>query len=252
MLSSNFCNYCYCIRGLKRCVQPKCHLAVENCEPQFTSQYDCCPASYACSCWKEGKLYMVGEPIPGIKDCETCFCSPRGPLCQRIECPAVALDCEPVIPQGHCCPTEFICNKTEAHKGTVYQVDGADKSIHHPLDSPPDGHKGSQSLLRRTDDTLDYNSVPQPAYRPPTTQETPLRESDFGTDKTTTASHTELPSPTTTVMPVTRFAPTPITGEKQPVFQATNSEKQGISTRPPFEPTSPKPMTEESIGGLQV
>ncbi|KAH8042259.1 hypothetical protein HPB51_021343 [Rhipicephalus microplus] len=49
MLSSNFCNYCYCIRGLKRCVQPKCHLAVEDCEPQFTSQYDCCPASYACT-----------------------------------------------------------------------------------------------------------------------------------------------------------------------------------------------------------
>ncbi|XP_049271150.1 uncharacterized protein LOC119391204 [Rhipicephalus sanguineus] len=286
MLSSNFCNYCYCIRGLKRCVQPKCHLAVEDCEPQFTSQYDCCPASYACTqgpnattplpppstssapttasttttstttttttsttttttegpvvipiqgCWKKGKLYRVGESIPGTKDCETCFCSPRGPLCQRIECPPVALDCEPVIPQGHCCPTEYICNKTQVRKDIDYQVDGADKSINHPQASSNDGHMDSQLLPRKSDDTLDYNSVPQPAYRPPTTQETPLFESEVETDKTTAASHMELPSHTTTVMPVTRFAPTPITRERQPVFLATNNDKQSISTRPPFE-----------------
>ncbi|XP_075745681.1 uncharacterized protein LOC119161423 isoform X2 [Rhipicephalus microplus] len=199
-------------------------------------------------CWKKGKLYRVGEPIPGTKDCETCFCSPRGPLCQRIECPPVALDCEPIIPQGHCCPTEYICNKTQVQKGIDYQVGGADKSIHHPEASLLDGHRDSYPLPRKSDDTLDYNSVPQPAYRPPTTQETLRHESDK-TDKTSTASHTELPSHTTTVMPVTKFVPTPITTEKQPVFLATNSEKQGISTRPPFDPLSLKPMTKASIGG---
>ncbi|KAH6933556.1 hypothetical protein HPB50_016279 [Hyalomma asiaticum] len=295
MLSSNFCNYCYCIRGLKRCVQPKCHLAVEDCEPQFTSQYDCCPASYACTqgpnattplpppsssaqsttsttttttsttttttegpvvipiqgCWKKGKLYRVGESIPGTKDCETCFCSPRGPLCQRIECPPVALDCDPVIPQGHCCPTEYICNKTHMHKDSDHQAPASDKSFHLPHVSP-DGQRDGQPLPRKSDDRLDYNAVPRPAYRPPTTQETPLLDSHVGTDKTTTALHTQLPSHTTTVTPVTRFAPTPVTRERQPVFLATNKANQGVSTQPAHESSSPRPTTETGIGGSKL
>ncbi|XP_070390119.1 mucin-2-like isoform X3 [Dermacentor albipictus] len=292
MLSSNFCNYCYCIRGLKRCVQPKCHLAVKDCEPQFTSQYDCCPASYACTqgpnattplpppstsastttsttttttttttstttegpvvipiqgCWKKGNLYRVGEPIPGTKDCETCFCSPRGPLCQRIECPPVALDCEPVIPRGHCCPTEYICNKTQVRKDNEYLVPGLDKSVHHSQASP-DEYRESQPLPRKSDGTLDYNLVPQPAYRPPTTQETPLLDSNVATEKTTTALHTELPSHTTTTIPVTRFAPTPTMREKQPIFLAVNNENQGISMQPALESSSLRPITGTGTG----
>lgn len=198
-------------------------------------------------CWKKGNLYRVGEPIPGTKDCETCFCSPHGPLCQRIECPPVALDCDPVIPRGHCCPTEYICNKTQVHKDNDYLVPGADKSMHHPQAST-DGYRDGQPLPRKSDDTLDYNLVPQPAYRPPTTQETPLLDSNVGTEKTTTALHTELSSHTTTIMPVTRFAPTLITIEKQPIFLAVNNEKQGISIQPPPESSSLSPVSSPGTG----
>ncbi|XP_042146527.1 mucin-17 [Ixodes scapularis] len=205
MLSSNFCNYCYCIRGIKRCVQPKCHLAVADCQPQFTSQYDCCPSSYACTqgpanattplpligstatsttttqmpviipiqgCLKKGQLYKVGEAVPGTTDCEACYCSPRGPTCHRIECPPVALDCDPVIPKGHCCPTEYICNKTQLYKDREYDKPaGFNKDLYHPQ-ALPDDYQDNQPLARKSDDNFDYNSVPQPAYKPPTTQET--------------------------------------------------------------------------------
>ncbi|XP_070390118.1 mucin-2-like isoform X2 [Dermacentor albipictus] len=198
-------------------------------------------------CWKKGNLYRVGEPIPGTKDCETCFCSPRGPLCQRIECPPVALDCEPVIPRGHCCPTEYICNKTQVRKDNEYLVPGLDKSVHHSQASP-DEYRESQPLPRKSDGTLDYNLVPQPAYRPPTTQETPLLDSNVATEKTTTALHTELPSHTTTTIPVTRFAPTPTMREKQPIFLAVNNENQGISMQPALESSSLRPITGTGTG----
>ncbi|CAN7984919.1 unnamed protein product [Ixodes hexagonus] len=205
MLSSNFCNYCYCIRGIKRCVQPKCHLAVADCQPQFTSQYDCCPSSYACTqgpmnattplaliastttsttttqmpvvipiqgCLKKGQLYKVGESVPGTTDCEACYCSPRGPTCHRIECPTVALDCDPVIPKGHCCPTEYICNKTQLYKDREYNKPASfNKDLYHHQ-ALPDDYQDNQPLARKSDDNLDYNSVPQPAYKPPTTPET--------------------------------------------------------------------------------
>ncbi|KAH8042253.1 hypothetical protein HPB51_021337 [Rhipicephalus microplus] len=233
MLSCNFCNYCYCIRGSKRCVQPKCHLAVEDCEPQFTSQYDCCPASYACSCWKKGKLYRVGELIHGTKDCMTCFCSPRGPLCQRIECPPVTLNCEPVIPQGHCCPTEYICNNTQVHENIGYYVDRDDRSVRHPQDLLEDNHRDTRPLQRESNDTLNYNSVPQVASTLSTKQETSLRASHVGTDKTTPAPHAELPSHTTSVVPVTRLAPTPIRRKEQPDVNGTTLPPLSLLYREP-------------------
>ncbi|KAK8767573.1 hypothetical protein V5799_005646, partial [Amblyomma americanum] len=268
MLSTNFCNYCYCIRGLKRCVQPKCHLAL--CLHARAERNHAAPAIHdeGCyhhddhhhttststttegpvvipiqGCWKKGNLYRVGEPIPGTTDCETCYCSPRGPTCQRIECPPVALDCDPVIPRGHCCPTEYICNKTQLHRDD-YKALGLDKHLHH-AQALSDDHKDSQPLSRKSDDTSDYNVVPQPAYRPPATQETAPQDRTFIVDKNDVLHKeaTQPPTRTTTIMPVTRFAPTPITKEKDVFLSVANNVKEGVQTTQVVEASSPRPTT---------
>lgn len=47
-MSSSYCEYCYCIRGKKMCIRPRCHLSILGCMPMYTSEYACCPTSYVC------------------------------------------------------------------------------------------------------------------------------------------------------------------------------------------------------------
>ena len=49
IISSSYCEYCYCIRGKKICIRPRCHLAILGCIPRYTSECDCCPTSYDCN-----------------------------------------------------------------------------------------------------------------------------------------------------------------------------------------------------------
>ena len=48
VMSSAFCEYCYCIRGKKMCIRPRCHLSILGCLPRYSSEYACCPTSYSC------------------------------------------------------------------------------------------------------------------------------------------------------------------------------------------------------------
>lgn len=48
MLSSTFCEYCFCIRGKSTCLKPKCHLVIDGCTPHYDSHYSCCPSRYDC------------------------------------------------------------------------------------------------------------------------------------------------------------------------------------------------------------
>ncbi|XP_074601380.1 uncharacterized protein LOC141855302 isoform X2 [Brevipalpus obovatus] len=48
VMSTSYCEYCYCIRGKKMCIRPRCHLAILGCMPRYTSEYACCPTSYVC------------------------------------------------------------------------------------------------------------------------------------------------------------------------------------------------------------
>lgn len=50
-MSSSFCEYCYCIRGKKMCIRPRCHLSILGCLPRYSSEWACCPTSYACGEW---------------------------------------------------------------------------------------------------------------------------------------------------------------------------------------------------------
>ncbi|KAH9377256.1 hypothetical protein HPB48_006939 [Haemaphysalis longicornis] len=197
-------------------------------------------------CWKKGKLYRVGEPIPGTTNCETCYCSPRGPLCNRIECPTVALECDPVIRHGHCCPTEYICNKTQLHRDNDYKVVGLDRDLYNPQ-ALPDDYRDNQPLARKSDDKLDYNSVPQPAYRPPSAL---LLDAVPDLNKTA-ATHgevTQLPSHTVTTAPVTRFVPTVTPKEEMPIG---NTQRQALSTTTPPQP-SPHSTIAAVIAGFKI
>ncbi|GFR04520.1 hypothetical protein TNCT_306881 [Trichonephila clavata] len=48
MISSSFCEYCFCIRGKTKCVKPKCDLVIDGCAPYYDSQFSCCPSKYHC------------------------------------------------------------------------------------------------------------------------------------------------------------------------------------------------------------
>ncbi|KAJ6216132.1 hypothetical protein RDWZM_007289 [Blomia tropicalis] len=48
IISSSFCEYCYCIRGKRMCIRPRCHLSILGCLPKYSNEYACCPTSYAC------------------------------------------------------------------------------------------------------------------------------------------------------------------------------------------------------------
>lgn len=61
MASSDECSYCFCIRGSRRCVAPKCVLPVSGCRPRYRT-FSCCPSDYDC------REYGVGSPL-----CQTSF-----------------------------------------------------------------------------------------------------------------------------------------------------------------------------------
>ncbi|KAK4328738.1 hypothetical protein Pmani_000862 [Petrolisthes manimaculis] len=47
MVSDDECSYCFCIRGKRQCVAPKCILPLEGCRPRYRS-FSCCPNFYDC------------------------------------------------------------------------------------------------------------------------------------------------------------------------------------------------------------
>lgn len=48
MGTSTLCNYCYCIEGRQKCIQPKCTLPAKGCEPILIDS-SCCPIRYDCT-----------------------------------------------------------------------------------------------------------------------------------------------------------------------------------------------------------
>ncbi|OQR68511.1 hypothetical protein BIW11_12868, partial [Tropilaelaps mercedesae] len=142
------CSFCYCLRGRRRCVRPRCALRVPGCTPRYADPSDCCPVGYDCiasqsmttdtgesarvtstertttttasttqrtsvpigGCLHKGRVYGVGAVLPIQEPCRTCICFPRGPVCSPVECPLAAPACVGITPPGHCCPTEYICD----------------------------------------------------------------------------------------------------------------------------------------------
>ncbi|GFT26942.1 uncharacterized protein NPIL_649071 [Nephila pilipes] len=182
MLSPTKCEYCYCISGQQMCVRPKCHLNIEGCVPRYQSGYTCCPSHYNCeiasgastlgydenlknhqmdpvndtklkdkvtSCNVEGYDFDVGVAVPSNGHCQTCYCTQMGVVCRRLECSPSIPGCTPVIPEGHCCPTQYKCDQkhlNNSHVPVPHSTDNYDVTVISPLES-----EGTSSQTSRTE-----------------------------------------------------------------------------------------------------
>lgn len=63
------------------------------------------------SCNVEGYDFDVGVAVPSSGNCQTCYCTQLGVVCKRLECSPSVPGCTPIVPEGHCCPTEYKCGK---------------------------------------------------------------------------------------------------------------------------------------------
>ncbi|GFV71944.1 VWFC domain-containing protein [Trichonephila clavipes] len=119
MLSSSFCEYCFCIRGKTTCVKPKCNLVIEGCAPHYDSQFSCCPSKYHChdyeTCILDGIVYLQGEIVPDYRKCQNCYCSDGSIICDKIKCSPASVGCVPIIPKDHCCPVSYKCDYPKDH-----------------------------------------------------------------------------------------------------------------------------------------
>ncbi|XP_055932247.1 mucin-2-like isoform X2 [Argiope bruennichi] len=180
MLSPTKCEYCYCIGGQQMCVRPKCHLNIEGCVPRYQSGYTCCPSHYNCevasgvstlggeensqtesdsettaktkvtSCNVEGYDFDVGVAVPSNGHCQTCYCTQAGVVCRRLECSPSIPGCTPVIPEGHCCPTQYKCdqkNVNSSHIPVPHSTDNYDVTVISPIES-----EGTSSQSSRTEE----------------------------------------------------------------------------------------------------
>ncbi|KAF8785226.1 hypothetical protein HNY73_010798 [Argiope bruennichi] len=144
MLSSSFCEYCFCIRGKSTCLKPKCDLVIEGCTPHYDSHFSCCPSRYDCyqkttdkdlneiteatsttttttlevtkfsgdygTCIVDGLIYNQGQVVPNYRLCHNCYCSDGATICDKIKCAPALAGCQPIIPEGHCCPVSYKCD----------------------------------------------------------------------------------------------------------------------------------------------
>ncbi|CAN7985521.1 unnamed protein product [Ixodes pacificus] len=101
------------------------------------------------------------------QDLQTCIVVPRFPPDDMSKAPYLPLHNDYNRFFFFPCP-----DKTQLYKDREYDKPaGFNKDLYHPQ-ALPDDYQDNQPLARKSDDNFDYNSVPQPAYKPPTTQET--------------------------------------------------------------------------------
>ncbi|XP_047476711.1 proline-rich protein 36-like isoform X5 [Penaeus chinensis] len=125
MASPDECSYCFCIRGSRRCVAPKCLLPVSGCKPRYRT-FSCCPSDYDCQdagatttttekttleCVVEGRRYGVGARVETASGpCEACFCVGGEVRCVTTTCAPPLDGCTPVMEPGRCCPVKYDCD----------------------------------------------------------------------------------------------------------------------------------------------
>ncbi|GIX97964.1 uncharacterized protein CEXT_750861 [Caerostris extrusa] len=159
MLSSSFCEYCFCIRGKTTCLKPKCDLVIEGCTPHFDSHFPVAlPDTTATTildsdettvtvstttvgvtqysdnqstCFLAGVEYHQGQVIPDYRSCHNCYCSSGSIICDKIKCSPALAGCQPIIPEGHCCPVSYKCGER------------LDEDVEEPYNSPVENFNSS-------------------------------------------------------------------------------------------------------------
>ncbi|GIY16189.1 uncharacterized protein CEXT_203431 [Caerostris extrusa] len=253
MLSPTKCEYCYCIGGQQMCVRPKCHLNIEGCVPRYQSGYTCCPSHYNCeiasgasvlgieekdnadsenknnlknkvaSCNVEGYDFDVGVAVPSNGHCQTCYCTQVGVVCRRLECSPSISGCTPVIPEGHCCPTQYKCDQKHVNNSHVpvvpHSTDNYDVTVISSLDP-----EGTSSQSSRTEISDLYTET---AEHSPTTY---AEDSETATETSSEKQKitVELPSESDlesiSVIPEENIAVLVLTTDKEDESIATSAE----------------------------
>ncbi|XP_014224299.1 mucin-5AC-like isoform X2 [Trichogramma pretiosum] len=130
MMGSRRCEYCYCISGARKCIQPKCLLPLPGCVPLY-NPHSCCPVAYNCTrqaefsttlaaisafgCRKGQRVYQEGEmvrDIPWKAACDNCFCAMGAIRCVPLACAPPLQGCQPIVRPGQCCPSTYNCSGT--------------------------------------------------------------------------------------------------------------------------------------------
>ncbi|XP_063607619.1 cell surface glycoprotein 1-like isoform X4 [Penaeus indicus] len=136
MASPDECSYCFCIRGSRRCVAPKCLLPVSGCKPRYRT-FSCCPSDYDCQdagatttttekttleCVVEGRRYGPGARVETASGpCEACFCVGGEVRCVTTTCAPPLDGCTPVMEPGRCCPVKYDC-ESDTSKNQLLQL----------------------------------------------------------------------------------------------------------------------------------
>ncbi|KAJ2952407.1 hypothetical protein O0L34_g6715 [Tuta absoluta] len=144
------CEQCFCLRGARRCVRPRCLPPPPGCAPR-PAPGACCPARYYCEkpianatsttaqpllstttathrihdCEVNGEWFAEGERVSpasvGAGNCTQCFCLRGGVRCQPLSCAPALRGCTPLLRDGHCCPHQYHCphHKSNNHFGSL-------------------------------------------------------------------------------------------------------------------------------------
>ncbi|XP_049867188.1 mucin-2-like [Pectinophora gossypiella] len=123
------CERCYCLRGARRCVRPRCLPPPRACRAR-PAPGACCPDRYYCDsdvrnlttatplaahgqhdCEVNGKWVPEGERVsaPRGDECSSCFCLRGRVRCQAPACAPPLHGCAPLLRPGHCCPHQYHC-----------------------------------------------------------------------------------------------------------------------------------------------
>ncbi|XP_053625088.1 mucin-2-like [Plodia interpunctella] len=128
MASSTACEQCFCLRGARRCVRPRCLRAPPACRAR-PAPGACCPLRYYCDhvtttppdlhrlhdCEVKGTWVPEGERVVAKEssNCTRCFCLRGSVLCQPLACAPPLLGCKPLLRPGQCCPHQYHCDHNQ-------------------------------------------------------------------------------------------------------------------------------------------
>lgn len=105
------------------------------------------PVSSPPSCVENGRHYAIGEQIPTLESCKHCFCGLDAfKECHMVKCGLETLphNCEPVTPEGHCCPIRYKCPPETNNQGNNQKRESSQQRYRSESSSFPDSQQFSQ------------------------------------------------------------------------------------------------------------
>lgn len=67
------------------------------------------------NCAEGDVIYRQGEEVENYRSCHSCYCNNATITCQKIKCSPPIEGCQPIIPEGHCCPVSYKCGNYKTY-----------------------------------------------------------------------------------------------------------------------------------------